>query len=205
MKTIIAGDSFTNGFELIQGQEWWRTVLNGASAHKDSKVVAKNMDSNEECFRKICRDIDQFQKVIVMWTFPSRVSFYPTIHLNPHTSYHNPVHSEFRDSFYTLTSDSHYVHNTWLNVLALQSICEARGVDYWFTTSTSELFRINDNSYTRDITQLPINWSRFFAIDHTLGLIEFARREGYPVSTTGHPLAAAHKEFGKRFKEFIDE
>lgn len=199
MKTIVAGDSFSNGFELKPRSEWWRI------AFTDAKCVAKNGDSNEECFRKILASFETVDNIVVMWTFPSRVSFYPGIHLDPHRNYSNTVHNQFRNLYYSLTSDHNYVHLTWLNILALQSLCEAHGKNYAFTTATHELFRINDTTYTRDITRLPINWDRFFTINNsTMGLIEFSHVNNYAISSTGHPLETAHRDYGQQFKEWYD-
>ena len=198
-RTIVAGDSFSNGFELEPHSEWWRI------AYADAKCVAKNGDSNEECFRKILASFETVDNIVVMWTFPSRVSFYPNIHLDPHRNYNNSTHEQFRNLYYSLTSDHNYVHNTWLNILALQSLCEAHGKNYAFTTASNELFRIDDVTHTKDITRLPINWDRFFTVNNsTMGLIEFAHVNNYSISGTGHPLELAHRDYGIKFKEWLD-
>ena len=76
MRTLVLGDSFSNGTELDwEGNIWWKQI------DRDAVCLAEVGDANGTMvYKYLCNQWTE--KVIVMWTFPNRADFSPHFKLD---------------------------------------------------------------------------------------------------------------------------
>lgn len=206
MRTLILGDSFSNGCELVSEENiWWKQI------DKDAVCLAENGDANGTMLYKYLANQD-YQRVIVMWTFPMRADFSPNFKLDVHTN-NNPEVANFRKEWYAgIGGDQNYIKDqTWRTIYLMQSLCKDNNVEYIFCCSDHDIFRDkhtgrNKNStYRGDNILYPINWRAWFLPDDDIsGLTQFAKRNNFEFGKLGHPLDDANLAYGKRIKDWYE-
>lgn len=102
MKTLILGDSFSNGCELDSTDNiWWRQIDPNATC------LADNGDANGTMLNKFLQN-QNYDRVIVMWTFGVRFDFSPWCILQLYGD--DPETREFKKIWYgNIGGDADYI------------------------------------------------------------------------------------------------
>jgi len=198
MKTLILGDSFSNGCELNKTDNiWWKQIDPTATC------LAANGDANGTMLYKFLRNQD-YDRVIVMWTFSVRFDFSPWCVLQIHSD--DPATTNFKKLWYSnVGGDAEYVKDhCWRNIYTLQSLLKDANIDYIFCFSDFDIFRNGNNTYNKDNILYPIDWHNFFQIDELNGFDQWARKNSYSIGPGGHPLDDANIEYGKQVKDWYE-
>jgi len=199
MKTLILGDSFSNGCELVNTDNiWWKQIDPNATC------LAEVGDANGTILNKFLCNKD-FDRVIVMWTFSVRFDFSPWCILHVHDD--EPKTIDFKKLWYSnIGGDATYVKDhCWRNIYTLQSLLKDANIDYIFCFADFDIFRNGDNIYKKDDILYPIDWDNFFFIDELNGFCQWAIKNNYSIGGGGHPIDDANIEYGKQLKEWNDK
>jgi len=206
MRTLILGDSFSNGTELDQDDNiWWKQI------DRDAVCLAQNGDANGTMLYKYLVNQD-YQRVIAMWTFPSRADFSPHFKLDVYFDLDEEI-SNFRKEWYAgIGGNLDYMKDqTWRNIYLMQSLCKDNNVDYIFCCSDWELFkdkhqgRNPSQTYSKDNILYPIDWNHWFIPNNELcGLVQYAKNNNFEFGISGHPLDDANIAYGKEMKDWYE-
>ena len=206
MRTLILGDSFSNGTELDQDDNiWWKQI------DRDAVCLAQNGDANGTMVYKYLCNQD-FQRVIVMWTFPNRADFSPHFRLDVGFD-RDPELANFRKEWYAGIggNETYTKDQTWRNIYLMQSLCKDNGVDYIFCCSDYELFRDKhtgrnpNQTYSIKNILYPIDWNHWFLPNNQLvGFTQYAQNNNFAFGKGGHPLDDANLAYGKKMKDWYE-
>lgn len=209
---LTVGDSFTYGDELADIYQAWPYKLADLLDYEVHNLGLSGC-SNDSIIRRTLEElvINQYDLVVVGWTFPGRIEWKDQIGLPyniwPGHRQSHPVSTQdhpWRQTLIDFISQYHsaeYLYQRYLQqVILLQSYCQTLGtkllmIDVPQTNYYRSVGREQHDKMENQIDKTKfVGWGQF-------GMIELTRN--YPKGRGGHPLEQGHLEIAKTIYEHI--
>ena len=205
MILLAGGDSFTWGNELPDCDESrfsrlsWSALL-AEQYSLDYNCVAEGGASNQTIARKVMESVDSSTKLVaVMWTFPVRHELLlrrdHSKNLNKNYVNVSPWHLDdkylrnYASSLLDLASHEYHEQQSLLSIYALQNFLSNRDIPYVFSAATTQVYDMLDKD-TILAKEIESSWYR-----KGEGFYDWSKSKGYELSSLGHPIAQAHRDW----------